>query len=572
VQHTNRNYAVSVAFVRALAAVGLRHVVITPGSRSTPLTLAFASEESITDWSHHDERAAAFFALGIAKTTGFPAAVVCTSGTAAAEYLPAIVEARHARVPLLVLTADRPPELRDVGAPQAVDQVKLYGDAVKWFHQVGVPDRDGVLARTMPALSARAVQETLAVPEGPVHLNFEFREPLTPEEVPGDVPANLTPAEPPRWFPPATTATDAALDEAAALLGGKRTIVVAGETTTTDLPAHLGDLGAAAGFPIMGDALSGMRRGSHDRSAVVDRGYLLASAGYLDRQPPEAVLRIGAIPTAKPAWRWLELHPDVPQVLLDTSGWRDPTASASLVVHGNSAAALVALRDRLEPAPAGWLERWRQADAAAGVAIDETLDDAGFPTEPGVARLLGRALPDDAVLYVASSMPVRDVDAYVPGGNDRLRILSNRGANGIDGFLSSGLGAAATSGRPTYLLAGDLSALHDLTALAFAAREAVPATIVVLNNDGGGIFHFLPQVDFPEHFERHFGTPHGLDFVALASPFGVPALRVTSADALATAVAAPTTGPRLIEVRTGREGNAALHYRVRAAVAAAIGG
>jgi 2-succinyl-5-enolpyruvyl-6-hydroxy-3-cyclohexene-1-carboxylate synthase len=258
-------------------------------------------------------------------------------------------------------------------------------------------------------------------------------------------------------------------------------------------------------------------------------------------------------------------------VLLDPAGWRDPGASLSLMVRAEPAVALAALAAAApDPAPAAWLEEWQQADRAAAAAVEATLAGALFPNEPEVVRVLAEALPAGALLAVASSMPIRDVDAFFPARPAPVRFLGNRGAAGIDGFLSTGLGAAAVASAPTYLLSGDLSALHDLTALGTAARLGIRATIVVVHNDGGGIFHFLPQAGFPAHFERHWGTPHGTDFVAAAQVFGVEAARVESRGELASALTEVPAGPRLVEVRTDRAANLDLHRRLRRAVEAAL--
>ena len=293
-------------------------------------------------------------------------------------------------------------------------------------------------------------------------------------------------------------------------MSGRRGLLVLGPQDDPALPAAAAACAAACGFPILADPLSGARAGGHDLSRVIAAADPLAAAGWLGQAPPEVVVRVGALPTSKPLWQWLGEHPEVPQALIDPAGWRDPGATLSLMVRAEPAATLEALAAAApRPAPAAWLEAWQQADGAAAAAVDGVLAEAAFPNEPEVVRVLAEALPAGALLAVASSMPIRDVDAFFPARPAPLRLLGNRGAAGIDGFLSTGLGAAAVAGAPAYLLSGDLSALHDLTALGTAARLGIAATIVVVHNDGGGIFHFLPQAGFPAHFERHWGTPHG---------------------------------------------------------------
>ncbi len=570
VKTANRNYAFVVPFVETLASLGLEHACICPGSRNTPLSLALAAEPAVRDWSFHDERSAAFFALGMAKATRTPAAVVTTSGTAAAELLPAAVEARGGRVPLLLLTADRPPELRDVGAPQAVDQVKLYGDAAKWFHDVGVPEPSAAFIRSAPALAARAWAEALEAPSGPVHLNFPFREPLVPEEVPGDVPDPFPEVAAPRYQPAMRRLEEETVTRLARSLAGKKAVVMAGPTDDPALPAAAADLAAAQRIPIVADALSGLRAGAHPLEAVIAHGQALLEAGWLEDNRPDVVLRIGAVPTSTPLFNWFASG--VPHVLIEPAGWRDPDAVAGWVVRADPAATLSAMaKATTVPAPGGWLETWREADDLASAALTAVMAAEEYPTEPGVVQAVAESVPSGAALWVASSMPVRDVDTFFGRIDRPVRILANRGANGIDGFLSAGFGSALADPSPTYLLAGDLSVLHDLGALHSASRLDIPATVIAVNNDGGGIFHFLPQVGFPDHFERHFTTPHGLDLVAVAEALGIAAQRARSRAELAAALSVPPVAPRLVEVRTDRARNVDVHRAATAAVAEALG-
>jgi len=564
----DRNYEFTVSLVRALAALGVAHACVTPGSRSTPLALTLAEEPGITDWPHLDERSSAFFALGIARATGLPALAVCTSGTAAAEFLPAAVEACHGRVPLILITADRPADLQGVGAPQTIDQAALFATTAKWSHDLEPPLPGDGASGLAAALAARLVTAALESPAGPVHLNLRFREPLVPS---GPRPA-ASPAPPAVVFGRSLPTPDA-VARLAALVEGRRGLLVLGPQDDPALPAAAAACAAACGFPIVADPLSGARAGAHDLGRVISAADPLAAAGWLAQAPPEVVLRVGALPTSKPLWQWLGDHPEVPQALIDPAGWRDPGATLSLMVRAEPAPTLEVLAAAApRPAPEAWGQAWHRADAAVRAATDEALAGAAFPNEPEVVRVLAGALPPGALLAVASSMPIRDVDAFFPARPVPLRLLGNRGAAGIDGFLSTGLGAAAVAGAPAYLLSGDLSALHDLTALAAAARLGIAATIVVVHNDGGGIFNFLPQAGFPAHFERHWGTPHGLDFVSLGQALGVAAQRVETRPALAAAVAAAPTGPRLVEVRTDRAANVALHRRIREAVAGVLAG
>ncbi len=556
-------YEMMAAFADELATLGLRHVCISPGSRSTPLAVTFARHPDIEHSIHHDERSSAFFALGIAKTTGVPVAVVTTSGTAAAELLPAVVEARFGRVPLLALTADRPLALRGTGANQTIDQFELYGSNAKWFQdapQAAVTDRAGT--RTM---AARAWGEAITAPAGPVHINFPFDEPLMP---PADWPAMARTeqaATPIAALP--VEADRASLAELADVMSAKRGVLIVGPLADPSFAPAIVDLARASGFPILADPLSGLRTGAHDQ--VIAHYDALAQAGFLDRHRPEVAIRFGAIPTSKATNTWLADNPRAAYWVIDLTGWPDPGGTAQTVLTADpahTAAELATLVTR--PAPAGWHEAWRQADVMAADALSGPSNDF---TELDAIRTILESLPDPATLWVSSSMPIRQVDLLLGRSPRHVRLLANRGASGIDGFLSSGIGSAVAGVTPTYLVAGDLSTLHDLTALGWAGRHNVDVTIVVVNNNGGGIFHLLPQAPLPE-FEELFGTPHGLDFSLAARLFGLDHTLATNAAELAAAVGRPPHGPRLVEMQFERSAGAAAFRGAVEQVRAALGG
>lgn len=557
------NRAFADVLVASLADLGLRDVCVSPGSRNTPLSLAVAAHSGIDVWVHHDERSSGFFAIGLARAASRPVALVCTSGTAATEYFPAVIEAGLSRVPLIVITADRPPELRDVGAPQAIDQIKLYGDKVKWFHQGAPPD--DVAVRTAPQLVAHAWGAACDVPAGPVHLNLPFREPLV------DAPAALdhvraTPTVRPHRAAPTG-------DDVAALAGnldGRNSLFVVG-TVAPHAASAIAQLAERTGAVVFADPQSGLRAGSPAHVPIAHAD-LLAGAGALDRYAPELVVRWGALPTSKATWRWLEANPSVPQILVDAASHRDPTSSVRHVLRhdpGEVAGAVVTAA----PAAPEWIESWRQLAVDAARAVDEVLADEPFPNEPQIASTVFAALPPDAALFAGSSMPIRDVDAFAIPRPDPLHIVANRGANGIDGSVSTAAGVAA-AGMPTAALIGDVAALHDLGALAMVRRVALPLTVVVVHNDGGGIFGLLPQADpnvvDPNTYELVFGTPHGTDFVAVAAALGLEAETVTERDRLAELVANPGAGPRLIQLHTDRHRIAPLRQKVNAAIKAAL--
>ena len=547
-----------------LARCGVEHACTSPGSRCTPVVLSLVREPGIRCWSHIDERCAAFFALGAAKTSGRPVAITCTSGTAAANFAPAVIEAFHARVPLIVLTADLPPELRDVGAGQTIDQLKLYGDAVKWFFEVGVEDATAARLRWIRSLACRAYWTALDGRPGPVHLNFPLREPLVldealgPDEVPGrrgGLPwvtrTRAAPAPPARKpeLPP-------------------RGVVVAGRhERDRELGHAAARFAERAGYPLLADPLSGARHGP----AVIARYDLLLRDGrFAPAARAQAVFRVGDLPTSKPLRAWLESLDGIPQVALDPEGtWQDPAGVLSAVHPGDPAAAL----DYAAPITAAdpdWLAAWRAADDTASAAISQALGDE--LSEPLVAARLADWLPPDATLFVASSMPVRDVELFFAAHELGPRVLSNRGANGIDGTVSSAFGAAAATTGPVVLLLGDVALAHDIGGLIAARRLGLRLTIVLLNNDGGGIFHFLPVAGETDAFEEHVATPHGLQFEHAAALYGCDYVRPHDAEALRRAIelALGSDSTTIIEVRTDREQNLALHRRVAAAVATAL--
>lgn len=537
-----------------------------PGSRNTPMLMTLAAEDRIRDWTHHDERSAAFFALGIGKATGRPALVTCTSGTAAAELHPAVVEARYGRVPLIVVTTDRPTELWETGAPQTIDQRGIYGSAPLWSHDLDLPAPGDAPAGFAAGLAARLVAESRRGP-GPVHLNLRFREPLVPAD---GMPEPVGPV--PRIHLGVAAPDPSAVQGIATALHGRRGLIVVGPQTNPAAAAPIAAVGAALGFPILPDPQSGLRAGSHDLSAVVSAADALLQAGVLDRLTPEVILRIGPPLVSKPLAQWLAAHPEIPQIHLDDHGWSDPGATVHHAVRADPAATMAAIAKALgTPAPADWTSAWQEADRTASGAVRAELERNPFPTEPGVAAAVGDALPPGALLYVASSMPIRDI-ALTFGATDRpVRIAANRGANGIDGLLSSSLGAAVAWDGPVVTLTGDLSTLHDLTSLATAARLGIPVTFVIVDNNGGGIFQFLPQAGFPDRFERSFRTPPDLDLVAVARALGVQASLVEDDDQLRSEVGRVSGEPRVLVVRTDPIANVAVHRDIAAAVTAGLG-
>ncbi|HWH33331.1 MAG TPA: 2-succinyl-5-enolpyruvyl-6-hydroxy-3-cyclohexene-1-carboxylic-acid synthase, partial [Egibacteraceae bacterium] len=543
--------------------------VLAPGSRSAPLAMALHADGRVRLHVRVDERSAAFLALGLAKASGRPAAVLCTSGTAAANFHPAVLEAHESRVPLLVLTADRPPELRGTGANQTTDQVKLYGQAVRWFCEVGVPEARAGMVAYWRATACRAWAEAAGSPAGPVHLNVALREPLTPEPGDAEFPEPLDGrADGAPWVAveSRTTVPDADLveDLAARAASVMRGALVVGETSAD--PYELVAFADRLGWPVIAEAHSGARQGP---SAVAMYHHLLSDPSFADAHRPDFVVRVGRTGLSRPLEAWLRTagwH-----TLIDRdAAWLDPGRSVSEIIVaepgqllGMVGAALADLES--DDGVEDWNASWGAADRRARDAVNQALDAEGL-TEPRVARDVAASLPPGATLVVGSSMPIRDLDQTMAPRGD-VRVLANRGVSGIDGFVSTAVGVALAAG-PAVALCGDLSLLHDANGLLGADADL---TLVVVNNDGGGIFSFLPQARHPDGFERLFGTPHGADLEALARAYGAAYTRVTAPGELRDLVAAPR-GVRLAEVRTDRAANVALHQRLRDAVSQALAG
>lgn len=586
----NPAYAFVGALLDELARAGIRDVCLAPGSRSTPLALTAASNPALRCWVHLDERSAAFFALGMARAGGRPVALICTSGTAAANFLPAVVEASLARVPLVVLTADRPHELRDWGAPQTIDQVHLFGRYVRWFVDLPPPAADPALLRYARAVGARAAAAAAGPPAGPVHLNVPLREPLVPVPAPLDG-AEVDPAAlwgRPGGAPyvrahPGPGAPDPAAVASLAerLAATRRPLLVAGPLPDPEAGAALASLAAAWEAPLLADPLSGARCGPHPLDAVITAyDAVLRASPARDVLRPDLVLRFGALPTSKPLQQCLEAWRDVPQVLVDPGPvWPDPFHAVGEVVAAEprpAAQALAAARAGQPAAPhrRGWLDCWRRVDRAARAAIAAALAEAGDTlSEAAVFADLGDVLPPEATLYVGNSMPVRDCDGFLQVRPQPLRVLGNRGANGIDGMVSSVLGAAAAGVGPVVGVIGDLTFLHDAGGLLAGRRFGLAATLVVINNDGGGIFSFLPQAQHAAHFEELFGTPHGLELGPLVRALGARHVQAGGRAAFRRAVARAVEGEdgfTVIEIRTDRAANVAEHRRIWQAVAEAL--
>jgi 2-succinyl-5-enolpyruvyl-6-hydroxy-3-cyclohexene-1-carboxylate synthase len=576
VDATNRNTALASALVEELARAGVRLAFLSPGSRSSPVALALDREPAIELRVVLDERSAGFAALGAALSSGTPAVVACTSGSAAANLHPAIVEADQAGVPLLVLTSDRPPELRDIGAGQTIDQIGLYGTAARWFCEVGAHEADDAGLLHMRSTGSRAVAEA-TFGRGPVHLNLAWRDPLGPDPRPEDVTATDALARDGRsGGRPLTTglagrepSTELVSALAGAVDGAERGLIVAGRLPDRSLNDSIAELAARTGFAILADATSQLRYGPHDRSSVVAAYDLIVREDRPELRP-DLVLRFGDLPTSKPLRSWLRSHA-ADQIVIDPPGrWNEPSRIAGALVRADAVAIVESLQERLGDGAGSspWGDAWTDAECKAQEAIASVLRTT--LSEPALQRVLGDAYDDGDRVLIASSMPIRDAEAFLAGGDAAVTVHANRGANGIDGMLSTAAGIAAGADAPTWVVLGDLALAHDLGGLATVAESEQPLRVVVVDNGGGGIFDFLPQAGQvePDRFSALFTTPSRLDVASAAAAYDIPHEPVSDAAGLRALAGRDRV---LAHVRIERDGNVDLHRKVAAAVAAALG-
>jgi 2-succinyl-5-enolpyruvyl-6-hydroxy-3-cyclohexene-1-carboxylate synthase len=526
--------------------LGIRHAVVAPGSRSTPMALAMAARSELDVHVVHDERSAAFVALGLGLG-GTPALLLCTSGTAAANFFPAVVEANLSDVPMVVLTADRPEELRGVGAPQTIDQIDLYGNHVRWFRDPGVPD-DAERSHWREL----AADAWMHASTGPVQLNLPFREPLL--GTPGVVPGAIAVPE----VPPARRASDEVPD-----LSSERGLILAGGRSGC-AAAEVARIHRCTGWPVVADPVSRMRLLD---GAVSSADALLRNDRFADEHLPDLIVRVGRPAASKVLAQWTHRATLAGATLVQVGGPGviDPDHDVNAVCSMTDL--LSAIPERTSPTTTTWSQRWADADRIADATIVDTLASFDEISEPLVARTMAELLPEGAELTVASSMPVRDLEWF---GGRRARAHANRGANGIDGVTSTALGIALAGG-PSFVLLGDVAFVHDSSALVGLADRGVDLRIVVIDNDGGGIFSFLPQASALDHdrFEQLFGTPLGVDTVALAAAHGLESRSVETVEELAHQLAVP--GPWVACVPSDRRRNVEVHAAIHEAVVRRLG-
>ena len=534
---------------------GVRHAMVSPGSRSTPMALALLRHPAIHVEMFHDERSASFAGLGAGLASGVPAVILCSSGTAATHFHAAVVEAHQSNVPMIVCTADRPARLHDIAAPQTIDQTKMYGAAVRWFHDPGVPDMSG--SHAWRALAARALASTLGSRPGPVHLNLPFDEPLYGEA------STLPEARGERWsvVRRADRFPDADIDEIARMLDGRRGVFVAGKGA----PASIVDIAEQLGWPVLADSRA--RVGRSHRLTVTNFDPILRSGRFVKMHAPDMVVQVGESPASKVLAQWLKSLSCPIQHWSDVDMVTDPLHVVGTFLRGDIDGLCRRLAARGFSASPEWSDGWSVAQRTAAAAIDATV--SGAWSEVAASRTASRCIPPGSHVVVSSSMPVRDLEWFGALPDDVV-VHSNRGANGIDGVVATGLGAAVATGATTFVLIGDVALLHDASSLTGMAARGLDVRVVVTNNDGGSIFSFLPQAAQVSagEFETMYGTPHGTDFASLCHAHGIRHETVTDADSLRIAMS--HSGPIVIEAPFDRSVNVSAHDAVNAAVVAAL--
>ena len=540
---------------------GVRHAVVSPGSRSTPIALEIANRQEIEMHIFHDERSAAFAALGIAKASGVPAILVCSSGTAAVEFHPAVVEAHHSETPILICTADRPAELQGVGAPQTIDQQNLYGVAIRKFVNAEVANDSE--SHTWRHIARDLFATSLGDVQGPVHLNLRFREPLM------GFATNL----PPRDANDAVITKKVALPSSRSLrklnraLESENGLIIAGpENYRVESIVRLAE---ALGWPIIADPRSGTR--VPNKLVVAGADAILRDEDFSKRLRPDVVLRFGTLPASKVVNSWLSGSGANQVVITTTPSLTDPDRQCSLHIVSDIdelCAGLVSVhsKESVRKRSLSWLDKWVAAEDSAQKAINAALADEPGLTEPGVARAIYALVPEASHLVVSSSMPIRDVE-WFGAPRSGLRVHANRGANGIDGVVSTAVGVALATRQPTTLLIGDIALLHDVNGLINLASRKIDLRIVVIDNNGGGIFSFLPQAQALDEakFEKIFGTPHDANIKMLAQAHQINTHELTNISDLAEVLS--QRGPWLARVVTDRQENVKVHERINQMVA-----
>lgn len=556
------------AFIQELVYHGVTDIVVSPGSRSTPIAMVMAEHPKLRLHVQVDERSAAFFALGIAKATNRPAVVLCTSGTAAANYFPAIAEAKISRVPLIILTADRPHELRDVGAPQAIDQIHLYGDHVKWFMEMSLPEDTKEMIRYVRTIAARSVANSLSLPMGAVHLNFPLREPLIPNVMAEDL---FEMEERENHFVEVelgkNTLTISQYKKIADKINkAKKGLIVVGQIDQEGFSDAVTKLADYLQFPILADPLSQLRSGTHDTSLIVDTyDAILKSSEVADYLQADCIIRFGAMPVSKPYMLFSKAAILTEQIVVDgASGWREPNMTATHMVFCDETLFCEEIIHFVEKKEKNsYTKNWITFNQLAQEQMRSVLNWSHLNESKLFAKLADLVV-DNSILFISNSMPIRDLDSFFTTNQKNIKVMANRGANGIDGVTSTALGVAVSLNQPLTYVVGDLTFFHDLNGLLTAKKYGIPINIILINNNGGGIFSFLPQAKHKRNFELLFSTPMDLEFEHVVKMYKGNYELITSWEHLEESFTKEATPSQLnvFEIRTDRELNEKEHREV----------
>lgn len=553
------------SFVSELVQTGVTDAVISPGSRSTPIAMVLAEHPDICVHIQVDERSAAFFALGIAKASKKPVVLLCTSGTAAANYFPAITEAKISRIPLIVLTADRPHELRDVGAPQTIDQVHLYGTHVKWFVEMALPEETNEMIRYVRTVSARAFSTAIQAPAGPVHLNFPLREPLIPML---DTPDLFQQKERNSQYVSIQQATmslsESEFDYYAGILNSAQNgIIVCGQMDDNEFAESVVAFAEKLNFPIITDPLSQLRSGIHQQDLIIDTyDAFLRNENTRQLLKSDLIIRFGSMPVSKMLTFYLKENHQARQLVIDgAGGWRDPAMLSTDMIYCQESVFCRELVKKIDVHKNNrFTDKWKRINEQTKKLLSR-INKTEFLSEGKLFYQLSELLPEDSTVFVGNSMPIRDLDSFFHTNPKRIRIMANRGANGIDGTISTALGAS-TVYEPLYLILGDLTFFHDINGLLAAKLSKLNVTILLINNNGGGIFSFLPQSSHPKHFEKLFGTPLDLDFSKVVEMYGGQHTSISDWNHFSASIIKDRekSGLRVIELMTNRDYNVKEHH------------
>ncbi len=543
IKKVNRNYFWCTTFVQELASLGVQYACISPGSRNTALTIAFSENKAIKSYVIIDERSSGFFALGLAKASQSPVAIVSTSGTAVAEFYPAIIEAYYHHVPLIVCTADRPPELLNCGANQTINQDNIFRNHIRWYFNLGLPELSVKRLLNLKTIAARAYYESTINSKGPVHLNFPFRKPFEPNDFTDEIQEDLIKSKISSSKLTASnqenvksTYSKKDFNELYKLLKRtKKGLIIAGpDYIDSNFAENCTKFAAKLKYPILADGISQLRFGKHNKKNIlVNFEGFLRTDSFLKNWNPELILHFGKTPTSKGLELFFEQSDSLKYLVNEFGDWYDPSNKAVAVIGLKPSVYCKSIIDALEKDnfqrdEDNWLNTYLKLEKISVTSREKIIDKADFPFEGRIIGEITSLLPDNSMLMISNSMPVRDTDYFAVKSDKTICVYNNRGASGIDGITSTALGIQAHSQKPTVLITGDLAFYYDLNGLLTSLKYKIPLVIVLVNNNGGGIFQMLPVSGYDKVFNDYFITPHNLNFSSIVKSYGGSFINITS--------------------------------------------